>query len=207
MKITVFGANGKVGRLVVEQLLAGGHEVTAFVHRSHAFAAHPSLAIAQGDIYNTGQVAAAVAGSQAVISALGSWGTPKKDVLASATRNIIPAMQAAGITRIVSLTGADARAAGDTLSPIHRITHLMISALAGKVLHDGEDHIRLLAASSLDWTVLRSPPMTGSTTHTYNLVQKRPMPWATVPRNAVATAMVDQLTKTDFLRQSPYIVK
>ena len=32
MKVTVIGAAGKSGRVVVEQALAAGHDVTAFVH-------------------------------------------------------------------------------------------------------------------------------------------------------------------------------
>jgi hypothetical protein len=31
MKVTVFGATGQIGRHVVDNLLAGGHDVTAYV--------------------------------------------------------------------------------------------------------------------------------------------------------------------------------
>ena len=44
MHITVFGATGKVGRLVVDQLLARGHTVTAYVRdRTKVHHAAPAI--------------------------------------------------------------------------------------------------------------------------------------------------------------------
>lgn len=45
MNITVFGATGHVGSLVVEKLLAGGHNVSAFTHGTHHFADNTRLRI------------------------------------------------------------------------------------------------------------------------------------------------------------------
>ncbi len=130
-QITVFGASGKVGRLVVAELLGRGHNVVAFVHSQkltekdfvrdsvHDAKATKNIRIVQGDIYNAVQVAAALSGSQAVISVLGSWGTKRKDILCSAMRAIIPAMEQQHIQRIVSLTGHDARTEGDNIDQFH----------------------------------------------------------------------------------------
>jgi putative NADH-flavin reductase len=58
-----------------------------------SFENNPNLEIAKGDIYNTTYINSAMEGVDAVVSALGSWGTPKKDILTAGMRNIIPAMQ------------------------------------------------------------------------------------------------------------------
>lgn len=207
MQITVFGANGKVGRLVVGELLARHHQVVAVVHSKSPFTDDSNLRVVKGDVYLPRQVAEAVAGSQAVISTLGSWGTPGKDVLSVGMANIIPAMQANGIRRIVSLTGSGAFAAGDDISSLDSATHTLMDLAAGKVLRDGEQHIRLLQASGLDWTVLRSPVMTNGSVTAYRLQPGRPLPWATISRYTVAHAMADQFADASFLYQAPFIVR
>jgi putative NADH-flavin reductase len=204
-QVTVFGASGKVGRLVVAELLARGDTVVAFVHREHSFPAHAGLTIVRGDIYNPEDVRVALQGSDIVISALGSWGTSKKDVLTVGMRHVIAGMQQHDSSRIISLTGADARAPGDHLSLVHRLTHLALGIVAGKVLRDGEQHIALLAASNLNWTVIRSPIMTSSRSKRYALGTKRPLPWAMISRRAVALALVNQVAGEAWSRQAPYI--
>ena len=204
-KVVVFGANGNVGSLVVRYALDEGYHVVAFVHRHHDLPDHPSLKIVQGDIYVADDVQRAVKGADVVMSALGSWGTKRKDVLSSAMASIVPAMQQHGVTRIVSLTGAEARASGDHLGLIHRFAHFGIGIMAGKILRDGERHIQALEQSDLDWTVIRSPIMRTKPDHTYSLSMQRPTPWELINRPAVARAMVDQLSDDQHLRQAPFI--
>ncbi len=203
--IVIFGAAGRVGRLLVEYALADGYAVTAFVHRHHRLPDHPSLSIVRGNIYNDDDVQRAIKCADMVMSALSSWGTKKKDVLSTAMTSIIPAMQKHGVTRIVSLTGAEARAAGDHLSTIHRFAHFGIGIIGGPVLRDGEHHIKLLEQSDLDWTVIRSPIMRANTNQSYRLSLDRPFPWALINRPVVARAMVDQLSDDTHLRQAPFI--
>lgn len=195
--IVIFGSAGRVGSLVTEYALADGHTVTAFVHRHHNLPEHQNLTLVQGDIYTSADVEKALKGTDVVLSILSSWGTPKKDVLSAAMANIIPAMKAQKISRIISLTGAEARAAGDALSIIHRLAHIGIGIgigiVGGKVLRDGEKHIELLASSGLDWTVVRSPIMRSGTSQKYRLNKHRPLPWALINREAVARAIADQI--------------
>jgi len=72
MKILVFGASGGTGRRIVEQALAEGHLVTAFARESSRIRiAHENLRVVRGDISHYDSVEAAVAGQDAVLSALG----------------------------------------------------------------------------------------------------------------------------------------
>lgn len=207
MKILIFGANGKVGSLVVKQCLANGHTVSAFIHGNNRLETNPNLRIIQGDIYDSAIVAQAVIGHDVVISCLGSWGTPNKDILSKGMRNIIPAMQSAGVRRIVSLTGADASAPGDHNNVLRRINHWVLSKIAPKILKDGEDHIRLLSGSSLDWTVVRSPVMNNRGSASFYLGNKRPMPWQTINRDAVAAAIYAAGTSVEFIKSAPYCIR
>jgi uncharacterized protein YbjT (DUF2867 family) len=72
MNVTVFGATGQIGRLVVGDLLAGGHDVTAYV-RNPAKLGHsdPRLVTVIGELSDEARIRQAVRGSDAVISALG----------------------------------------------------------------------------------------------------------------------------------------
>lgn len=208
MKITVFGSTGKVGRLVVTDALKRGHEVVAFIHNSSPFNDQANLKIIKGDIYDPETVNKAVAGSQAVISALGSWGTPGKDILTSGMRNIIPAMKTNNVGRIVSLTGGGANAPDDELTAVDKMMHSIMDLLAHKVLVDGEEHIRLLKDSQLSWTVIRSPIMNElGNSSKYNLTVKRPSSFATINRHSVVQAMVDLAESDNYSQQAPYITR
>lgn len=207
MQITVFGASGRVGSLVVAEALRRGYQVTAFVHGKNPFVANKNLRVFDGDIYDESEVAAALQGSQAVISCLGSWKTKRRDVLTTAMRHIIPRMQLQKITRIITLTGNGALAPAYKPGWLHRLVMAALAPFpAGKVFADGENHMRLLAASNLDYTTVRSPIMTSkrSTTYCLRLAKTGPA-LPTISRRAVVHCLLDQLTDTAYLRQTPII--
>lgn len=205
MQVTVFGASGRVGQEVVAELNRRGHTVIAVVHSHSPFTNTPALRTFTGDVHNADDIAQAMQGSQAVISALGSWGTVSKDILSAAMTHIVPSMHAQGISRLVSLTGADARFAGDQLTMLHRISYRILRLIAGDIIRDGEKHMVQLAASKLTWTVVRAPIMTNSQSRTFRLTNTRPLPWATVPRRAVALALVENLENLTHACQAPFI--
>jgi hypothetical protein len=223
MRVTVFGANGRVGSLVVELLVKAGHEVRAFVH------GEPRTKLAevtyiQGDVADSAAVKSALEHTDAVVSALGSWGTVNKDTLRVAMNHIVPVMQASGIQRIVSLTGADAwtpdqyeymrsgwraifGSIGGRPAILQLASHTAFSVIAKKIIQDGELHIKVLAESSLDWTVVRSPVMNTRGDGHYHLSNKYPMPWQTIHRHAVARALVDQLLEVNRVPGAPFITR
>ena len=206
MQITVFGASGKVGGRVVELALERGYTVIAFVHSHDPFVGTPNLIVKKGNIYRGEDIEDAIKGSEAVVSCLGSWGTKKRNVLTSAMKNIIPTMQNQKIARIVTLTGSGANAPDHKAGVIYKLMMKLLAPFpAGKVFSDGEQHMRLLAETDLQWTTLRSPVMNNFGKKDYRLSLKAGLPLATINREAVATAMLDELEKADFAQQAPII--
>src|SRR5687768_16523378 len=104
MRITEFGASGATGQQLVEQALAGGHHVTAVVRDPARLPAHvPSggLDVVRADVMDPAAIAPAVAGRDAVISALGPRPKSTEPVCAPGAESIVAAMRASGARRLV----------------------------------------------------------------------------------------------------------
>jgi putative NADH-flavin reductase len=71
MKVLVIGAPGKTGRVVVEQALAAGHDVTAFVHKTEGYLPHSKVRVLEGDARDRSAMDSAMLGQDAVIDTIG----------------------------------------------------------------------------------------------------------------------------------------
>jgi putative NADH-flavin reductase len=102
MNITIFSATGPSGRLIVEQALEQRHAVTAFVLNPAALSIqNEKLTVVKGDVLDLASVEAAIAGKDAVLSALGVRKLGKNTNLSDGTKNIITAMKKHGVKRFV----------------------------------------------------------------------------------------------------------
>ena len=103
MKITIFGASGATGKNVVEQALAQGNEVTAFVRNPEKMdIKNDKLTVTQGDVTNVQDVENAVAAAEGVLVTLGASPDMQADiVMEEGTRNIMDAMKKHGVKRII----------------------------------------------------------------------------------------------------------
>ena len=72
MNIVIFGANGPTGQILTKQALAAGHTVVAVTRHPEAFALQNArLQVMHGDVFDRTSVEQAVAGQDAVLSAIG----------------------------------------------------------------------------------------------------------------------------------------
>lgn len=103
MRITVFGATGGVGREIVGQALAAGHEVTVVVRDPDRLPERLDRAALHAVVRldDPSAVRAAVAGRDAVLSGLGSRGRKANGVAERLTGKILAAMEAEGVRRLV----------------------------------------------------------------------------------------------------------
>jgi putative NADH-flavin reductase len=108
MKVLVIGAAGKSGEALVNEALAAGHKVTAFVRGTSQYKKE-NVRVVAGDVLDAAAVDVAVAGQDAVIDALGGK-TPWKvtTMETNAAHNIVDAMRRNGVRRLlkISVVGA-----------------------------------------------------------------------------------------------------
>lgn len=161
MKLTIFGASGRISKSLIEQALAEEHRVTAFARDPSKISVdHERLTVVEGDVKDYAAVGEAVAGADTVLSALGHTKTSTKDVQTVGTENIVAAMRKFGVKRLVSLTGAGVRDPKDEPKLFDKAITGLLKLLQRDVLEDGENHARTIENSGLDWIIVRGPMLT-----------------------------------------------
>jgi putative NADH-flavin reductase len=163
VKLTIFGATGATGTCLTEQGLAAGHTVTAVVRDAARLSvpAHPRLRVVTADVMDPGSIVQAIAGADAVVSAIGPRGTGPTAVIGDSARSIIAAMEKTGSRRFVELSGSIVADEGESLYMRYLVKPLARRTFLRHVCADmraGEDEIE---RSDLDWTILRPPALTG----------------------------------------------
>jgi putative NADH-flavin reductase len=207
MKVTIFGATGRTGRPLVEQALARGYEVTAFVRNpSRLGISDERLTVVRGDVTDGSAVERAVSGQEAVVSALGHVKGSPKDVQTRGTANIVAAMEKHGVRRLISLTGAGVRAEGDEPKLMDKVITFLLKRLQPAVLEDGVRHAEVIKRSGLEWVIVRGPRLTeGKKKGQYRVGLVGKNSGTQVSRADLADFMLDQITDDTHLGRMPVV--
>jgi nucleoside-diphosphate-sugar epimerase len=160
MHLTVFGANGPTGRLLTRLALDAGHDVVAFTRRPTELPVDGErLVVAGGDVHDAAAVAAAIDGSDAVISTLGVPFTKQPVIVYSdGITNIIGGMRASGVKRLVAVTSSVMAPHPEPLGGIvfERVLQPYVVGRLGRTLYDDMRRMEvIIAASDLAWTIVR----------------------------------------------------
>jgi len=106
MHIALFGATGRVGGRLLEYALAEGHTVRALVRDPAKLAPRAGLTILAGDVLDPAAVRETITGTEAVLSGLGGAGLQDPgEAQSQGMRNIVAAMTALGVTRVLGVAG------------------------------------------------------------------------------------------------------
>lgn len=175
MRITVFGASGATGRQVVDQAHEQGHEVTAVVRdRSRLSDVPAGVTVVRAEVTDPETIGPAVAGADAVISAIGTrTGRAPTTVCADSTAGILTAMGEHGVDRLVVISASPLAEHGD--GPVTRlVAKPILKRVLRNVYADMAVMERTLRGSDVDWTVVRPPQLTdGGRTGTYRTAVNR----------------------------------
>ncbi|MED4780479.1 SDR family oxidoreductase [Brevibacillus choshinensis] len=178
MKLIVFGGTGGTGRQVVVQALEEGHEVSVVVRRPEMFElCHDKLKVVKGDVLMPATFIQAMSGMDAVLSALGVSHRNPTSIYSAGTGNLMEAMQATGVPRLVCLSSAGLDEPAD--SPL--LQRLVIRFVIQRMYkHAYEDMVRMeeavRASSGITWTIVRPPRLTnGPRTEAYRTAVNKPL--------------------------------
>jgi putative NADH-flavin reductase len=211
MKVLVFGATGGSGRAAVQQLLAQGHEVSAFTRRvSNDRELSPVRSI-QGDVMNAADVERAVQGQDAVVVTLGISENPLRvrlfgpahtslTVRSRGTRHIIDAMRKHGVRKLVVQTTFGVGATRDRLSFVDR---LFFDLILKPQIADTELQNSDVAESGLDWVLIQPVHLTDGAEDTMPFISTAgEIGQHKVTRNSVGRLLAQAVATPELVRKS-----
>lgn len=210
MRVTVFGATGGIGRLVVQQLLDDGHQVTALVRNPAKLTlAHSHLTVVTGQLSDRDAVEQAIGGADAVISALGpslkrsTTGTQVTD----GTRTIVQAMEAQKVARFIGLATPSLADPQDKPHWKLKVLPVVAGLMFPNALAELKGMTEAVTDSGLDYTIARitNPTDKSATGRIRSGFLGHDKVGSAMSRADIAAFLVAQLTDARYRRAMPAI--
>lgn len=206
MKLTLFAATGGTGRHLLDQAVAAGHDVTIVVRNPSVLARQVRTVQADLTSADPAQLKEAVAGADAVLSALGPRRRAEAGIVSRGTQAIVEAMEATAVRRLVviSVAGIATPPEPGSRSLLERFATGLANVVLRKHYADIARMEGMLRASTLDWTsvgvpLLNDDPLTGK----YRVAVGKEVPKGLrVSRADAAHCMLDVLDRAELFRQS-----
>ena len=205
MRLLILGATGPTGRNLLEQALAAGHEITALVRNpARLTMTHARLASAIGDATDSRALESAMAGQEAVLSALGAGNSLRSEIASRAVAALIPAMRARALKRVIFLS---AFGVGETFGQASLVQRLAYCTLLRQIFADKAKADAMLRQSGLDWTLVYPTVLThGARSGAYRVGERLAMTGLPkISRADVASFMLEQLSSAEWVRRTAVV--
>lgn len=203
--IAVIGGTGKSGRYVVQQLIDDGFGVRMLVRNP----AKPGLLTAlvdvvKGDVRDYDSVVQATQGCAAIISTLGQapGDTPAFSVAAS---HILQAMAHHGIQRYVAVTGLSIDVPTDSKGERTQQLSAYMRQTYPATIADKQLEYAILAASHVDWTLVRLPLIEQTDVRGEVIVSEVDCPGEKIRAGDLAQFLIGQISDRRYVGRAPFV--
>ncbi|GAB3177268.1 NAD(P)-dependent oxidoreductase [Telluribacter humicola] len=213
--ITVLGATGRTGIWIAKEALAQGYKVQAIVRKPDAWRVrHENLTVIEGSPSDEQVLRKALAGSDAILSALNisrktdfPWSALRspEDLLSSTARKLVRVCQELKVKRLIVTT---AWGVAETKKDIPGWFRFLIdNSNIGVPYRDHERQEEVIEKSGLDWTLVRPVGLTNGTgeQEVKVVLDSTSRPNLTISRRTVALFMLECLAEGRYVKQKPII--
>ena len=210
-KLLVIGASRGIGLETVRCGLAEGHHVRALARSADRIQiTSDRLDKRPGDVLDPATLSTAVEGVDAVIQAIGVPASAERllkpvSLFSESTVLLVQAMKAAGVRRLLAVTGFGA---GDSRRRLGCLRGAAFHVLLGRAYDDKDVQESLIRDSGLDWVIARPVILTkGPRTGRYRVLRE-PAQWrhGLISRANVADFLVKQIDSDQHLGTTPVLM-
>ena len=210
-KVLVIGASRGVGLETVRVALRAGHSVRALARSMSSIRIQDAaLEKVSGDALDRDTIRNALQDVDVVIQTLGTDFSPRvvfsgTTLFSESTRILVDAMKAAGVKRLITVTGLGA---GDSRGHGGLLYEAALLLLLKRVYDDKDVQEWIIKRSGLDWTIVRPGLLTDRpATGRYRvLTASRDWQAGTVGRADVADFLVRQVDDRALIGTTPLLV-
>ncbi len=205
--VAVLGASGGVGRRIVGRLLDRGHEViaqTRSADRLSDLRGRARIAVFAPD--GAEGYPGFLEGAEAAVMAIGTRRLGPTRLFSQTTGHLLQAMAARGVRRLVAITGVGA---GETRGHGGFVYDRIVFPLfTARMYADKARQEEMIAASGLDWTLLRPAPFAKDAPDTpFRVITDYPTQatLTAITRDEVADFVVEELETGRCIGKRPFI--
>jgi uncharacterized protein YbjT (DUF2867 family) len=164
MRVVILGGTGPCGILLIEEALAAKHVIVVYARSPQKLPAHlnehPDTTIVKGELEDSKALDTALAGADAVLSALGpSFGNPSGMPIARGYSAVLEAMRRQGVKRLIALGTPSIKDEQNDKSSM--VYSAMVTAVAYGASSAYRDIVAvgevIRACEDIDWTIVRVP--------------------------------------------------
>jgi putative NADH-flavin reductase len=189
--------------------LARGHTVRALARNPAKLSAYGDrVTVIQGDARDPAVIIELLRGSDVVISALGpvrADGDAARFVSTDATDTVLRAMTTTGVSRYLVVSGAAVVMPGDERDLLGWWVRMLVQLGLRDTLRDKQAEYERLAASGVDWTLVRCPLIDPVDFRYAPLASTSTPPAFRLRAGELARFMIGQIDDTGFVRQGPFL--
>jgi len=210
--VLIIGASRGIGLETVKAALLAGHNVRALARSAARIPIqNPGLDRVAGNALDSSTILSTLDGVDVVVQTLGVDVAPRSifertTLFSQSTRIIVDAMKAAGVKRLIAVTGLGA---GNSRGHGGIIYDSVVFPLLLKRVYDDKDVQEwIIKSSGLDWTIVRPGLLTNrpATGHYRILTAAGDWRFGTISRADVADFIVRQIDDRKLIGTTPLLI-
>ncbi|ACJ79505.1 SDR family oxidoreductase [Bacillus paranthracis] len=204
-KIAILGANGKAGKILVNEALEKGYQVKILTRNStNTEKINENIETIIGDARNFSTIQDLLQGCSAVINAVGQ---PKNEsyIFSTVTKHILEAMKESKIKRYIVISGGSLNVTGDQKGIVNKIGATLFKLFLPKMMQDKYKELQIIQNSEVDWTIVRLPFViegNGIGSIKESLVD---MPGIKIQNGDIAPFVIKQINSDRYVGKCPFI--
>ncbi|MEM5645776.1 SDR family oxidoreductase [Bacillus cereus] len=204
-KIAILGANGKAGKILVNEALEKGYQVKILTRNStNTEKINENIETIIGDARNFSTIQDLLKGCSAVINAVGQ---PKNEsyIFSTVTKHILEAMKESKIKRYILISGGSLNVTGDQKGIVNKIGATLFKLFLPKMMQDKYKELQIIQNSEVDWTIVRLPFViegNGIGRINESLVD---MPGIKIQNSDIAPFVIKQINSDRYVGKCPFI--
>jgi uncharacterized protein YbjT (DUF2867 family) len=205
MKILVFGASGLTGGRVVEVALKNGHQVAVLTRDSSKFS-NSNLEIIEGSATSSADIEKALRSVDAVIHCLGVGAHGKgtaTSLVSDSVKVVLTEMQKTGAKRLVCMSNVGAGGSGPWF--YRRVVLPTFLRWLQPIIEDKNTMEAALRNSSVEWISVRLPYIVSGPAKPVRTSKDGRDIGFSITADSAAQFLLNQLTESKWLRQTPSI--
>jgi putative NADH-flavin reductase len=206
LTIALLGGTGMAGGYILREALASGYSLRVLSRSPEKLAyLGERITVVGGDARDPSVIGKLLAGSDVVISAIGPSGAAPQKLSTTVTGNILAAMDRQGLERYIVVSGGGVAVPGDDRNFTGWLIRQLVRLRYPSILADKQAEYALLAASDVDWTLVRCPLIES------NDYQRTPHASLDSPSSFILRAgelarfIIGQIEKPDYVQQAPFL--